>query len=71
LISTADYVALTIITTNNIFIICPELNEFKDFENVCIIIKAWKIMDSEPNKSSNNYLVVAEIKIENNSLCQK
>jgi hypothetical protein len=71
LISTADYVALAIITANNIFIICPESNEFRDFENVCFIIEAWKIMDGEPNKSSNNYLVVAELKIKNNSLCQK
>jgi hypothetical protein len=71
LISTADYVALDIITTNNIFIIYPESNEFRDFENVGFIIEAWKIMNREPNKSSNNYLVVAELKIKNNSLCQK
>jgi hypothetical protein len=32
---------------------------------------ALKIMDSKPNKSSNNYLVVAELMVKNNSLCQK
>jgi hypothetical protein len=34
-------------------------------------LQPGKIMDGEPNNSSNNYLVVTDlIKIENNSQCQ-